>query len=175
MKKVMKTILSVCLVLTLVASVALLAGCGNSGSAEKAADTAAKVTVPDVVGMSQADAEKAITDAGLTMVVRYSRFSNTTEEGAIDKMLTAAGEEVEKGAEVTVVTSQGKGVVVPNMGPLTGREAQNLCSKVGLTPVMVEEFSDDVPEGNVIGYTDGGQTLPVGSEVTITVSKGPQS
>lgn len=143
---------------------ALLCSCGGKKAA----------AVPDVVGMTESEAEKAITDAGFTMTVKYSRFSDNNPEGTVDKMLTAPGEELEAGAEVKVVTSQGKGVLVPNMGVLTGNEAANLCAKVGLSPIVVEEFSDEVEQGNVISYTDGGQTLPVGSEVTITVSKGPE-
>lgn len=165
MKHFVKSVFSVILVIAVIASVAMLAGCGGSKT----------VTVPDVVGKAEADAEKEITDLGLVMTVKYSRFSDNNPEGAVDKMLTTAGEELEPGAEVKVVTSQGKGVMVPNMGPLTGKEAANLCTKVGLNPVIVEEYNDDVPEGNVIGYTDGGQTLPVGSDVTITVSKGPEA
>ena len=147
----------------LILSVSALAGCGNS-----------EVSVPDVVGMSQEEAQNTITDAGLTMKVSRERYSKETPEGYIDKMDTKAGETLQKGEEVKVVVSLGKGVMVPSMSVLTGSEAENLLTVLGLKCVIVEEYSDEVPEGNVISYTDPGATLPVGSEVTVTVSKGPQ-
>lgn len=159
------SIISTALILTLIASVALLAGCGGTKS----------VTVPDVVGMTADEAEQAITDAGLTMEIQRERYSDKTPEGSIDAMITKAGESVEAGSVVKVVSSLGEGIAVPNIGILTGREAENLVAKVGLNPIIVEEYSDDVEEGNVISYTDGGQIIPAGSDVTITVSKGPEA
>ncbi|MBQ3416940.1 MAG: PASTA domain-containing protein [Ruminococcus sp.] len=156
-------IVSVCLILSLMISVTMLSGCGKS-----------EVTVPDVVGMSQEEAESVISDAGLTMKVSRERYSKETPEGYIDKMDTKAGETLQKGEEVKVVISLGKGVMVPSMSVLTGSEAENLLTVLGLKCTIVEEYSDEVPEGNVISYTDPGATLPVGSEVTVTVSKGPQ-
>ncbi|MBR1533093.1 MAG: PASTA domain-containing protein [Ruminococcus sp.] len=163
-KGLFKSILSTVLILTFIASVALLAGCGGT----------AKVTVPDVVGMTYDEATQVIVDAGLQMDVQRERYSDNTPEGSIDAMITKAGTELDKESVVKVVGSLGEGVVVPNLGVLTGKEAENLVNKVGLNPVIVEEYSDDVEEGNVISYTDGGQTIPVGSDVTITVSKGPE-
>ena len=159
----LKFIISICIVVSLLLSVVMLSGCGTS-----------EVTVPDVVGMSQEEAESVISDAGLTMKISRERYSKETPEGYIDKMDTKAGETLQKGDEVKVVISLGKGVMVPSMSILTGSEAENLLTVLGLKCVIVEEYSDEVPEGNVISYTDPGATLPVGSEVTVTVSKGPQ-
>ncbi len=163
-RSLLKIIVSAVLMLTIIASVAALAGCGNQ-----------KITIPDVVGMTKADAEKAITDAGLTMEVQRENFSDKIAEGSIISMITKAGESIDKGSVVKVVASLGEGVTVPNLGVLTEREATNLVTKVGLKPVVVEEFSNDVEAGNVISYTDAGQIIKAGSEVTITVSKGPEA
>lgn len=159
--------IAVCTILSAVimASVGMLAGCSNTSTA----------VVPDVLGMPQEDAEQTLADAGFTMAVTRSRFSDRNPEGCVDSMVTKANQELEKGSEVKVITSQGRGVQVPNMWVLTGAEAANLLTKVGLTPVIVEEYSDDVEVGNVISYTDSGQTLSPGSEVTLTVSKGPEA
>lgn len=163
-RSVIKTILSTVLILAVIASVAALVGCGSS-----------QITVPDVTGMTKDEAEQTITDAGLTMEVQRERYSDKTPEGSIDAMITKAGEAVDKDSVVKVISSLGEGVSVPNIGVLTGKEAANLVSKVGLNPIIVEEYSDDVEEGNVISYTDGGEIIPVGADVTITVSKGPES
>lgn len=159
----MKSFVSIALVLVLALSALALTACGSS-----------EVTVPDVTGMTKQEAENAITEAGLTMTVSRERFSKETPEGSIDKMDTKAGETLKKGDEVKVVVSKGKGVMVPSLGVLTGAEAENLLVVLGLKCTIVEEYSNDVPAGNVISYTDSGSTLPVGSMVTVTVSKGPQ-
>ena len=162
-KTMIKKTVSILLLIAVVASVAVLAGCG-----------AKEIKVPDVIGMTKADAEKAITDLGLTMTVQRERYSDTVAAGSIEDMITAAGTVVEPKSEVRVITSLGEGRTVPNVGVLTGKEAENLIKKVGLNPVIVEEYSDEVEEGNVISYTDGGQIIPKGGDVTVTVSKGPE-
>ena len=158
----LKSIISLALAALCIVSVFALSGCSK------------EVTVPDVTGMTQEEAEASLTDLGLTMTVQRERYSKNNPAGSIDAMITKAGETVEAGSEVKVVGSLGEGREVPNLSVLTGKEAANLVSKVGLNPILVEEYSDEVEEGNVISYTDGGQTIPIGSDVTITVSKGPE-
>ncbi|MBQ3331645.1 MAG: PASTA domain-containing protein [Ruminococcus sp.] len=159
----LKSIICLALAVMCIASVALLAGCGS------------KITVPDLVGMTKEEAESTVADSGLTLNVQRERYSKKNPEGTIDAMITKVGETVEKGSEVRVVGSLGEGVEVPNIGILTGKEGANLVAKVGLNPIVVEEYSDQVEEGNIISYTDGGQTIPKGADVTITVSKGPEN
>lgn len=162
MRKMMKMSLCALLAVLLLLSVALLAGCSKAA------------TVPDVTGMSLADAEKAVQDQGLTLTVNRERYSKTTPKGDVDQMLTPAGEELEKGGEVKVITSLGRGVTVPNVWLLTDREAANLIAKVGLNPVIKEEYSDDVEKGNIIDCTDSGCVIDEGSDVILTVSLGPE-
>ncbi len=157
-----KRIVSVLLAAALLLSLMLLAGCGSSTA-----------VVPDVVGMSQQEAEAAVTDAGLVMKVSRERYSDDTPAGDIDRMDTAAGEELDKGETVKVVVSLGKGATVPDMGALTPAEAENLLTVLGFNCIVEEEYSDDVPQGSIISYTDGGRTLAFGSDVTLTVSRGP--
>lgn len=159
-----KNIVSIIMVIAVIASVSALAGCGSS-----------QVTVPDVTGMTQTDAEKTVSDAGLVLSVQREKYSDKTPEGSVESMITKAGEPAEKDSEVKVVLSLGEGRTVPNLSVLTGKEAANLLTKVDLNPIIVEEYSDEVEEGNVISYTDGGQVIAKGSDVTVTVSKGPET
>lgn len=161
--KTTKIIISLFVLIALLLTAATFAGCGKS-----------EATVPNVVGLSQEEAESAVADAGLTMKVSRERYSKETPEGYIDKMDTEAGQMLPAGEEVRVVVSLGKGVTVPSMSVLTGREAENLLTVLGLKCILVEEYSDEIAEGNVISYTDPGATLKEGSEVSVTVSKGPQ-
>lgn len=161
-KGLLKTIVSVLIVVTVLASVAVLAGCSK------------QIAVPDLTGMTKEDAETKLTDLGLTMNVQRERFSKKNPAGTIDGMITEVGTNVEEGSEVKVIVSLGEGREVPSLSVLTGKEAENLVRKVGLNPIIVEEFSDEIEAGNVIEYTDAGQTIPKGADVTITVSKGPK-
>ena len=158
-----KTIISLFIAVIFIASAAALAGCSAS------------VTVPDVTGMTLEEAENAITGLELTMNVQRERYSKKNPEGTVDSMITKAGETVDKSSEVRVIKSLGEGREVPNLSVLTGKEAENLVRKVGLNPILVEEYSDTVEPGNVISYTDAGQTIPKGADVTITVSKYPEN
>ena len=161
-KGLLKKIVSALVIVTVLASVAVLAGCAK------------QATVPDLVGMTKEEAEAAVSKLELTLVVQRERYSKKNPAGTIDAMITKAGDTVKAGTEVKVVGSLGEGREVPNLSVLTGKEAENLVKKVGLNPIIVEEFSDEVEAGNVISYTDGGQTIPKGADVTITVSKGPK-
>ena len=164
--RIMKTVVSLTLAVLCLISVAVLAGCSQS---------AKEVTVPDLTGMTKEEAETAVTDLGLTLTVQRERYSDKTPAGSIDGMITKAGETVEAGSEVKVVGSLGEGRTVPSMGGLTEKEATNLLNKVDLNPVIVEEYSNDVEEGYVISYTDGGEIIAKGSDVTLTISKGPEN
>jgi serine/threonine-protein kinase len=58
---------------------------------------------------------------------------------------------------------------------LTYDEAAARISEAQLTPVRGEDFSDTVPEGQVIGTSPGpGEQVPRDSEVRIIVSLGPE-
>ena len=164
-KAIIKRFIGVMLVLTVIGSVAMLAGCGGPK----------EVTLPDIVGMEKQQAEDALTAVGLTMNVQRERYSDKNPKGTVDKVMVKEGETFTEGDEVKVILSMGEGVTIPNLSVLTGREAESYLKALDLNPILVEEYSDEVEEGYVISYTDAGNTIAVGSDVTVTVSKGPES
>ena len=161
--KLLKTTLSLILAALCLVSVAALAGCSK------------EVTVPDVVGLSEEEAGSAITDAGLTMKVQRERYSKTNPKGTVDKMITEAGEVLESGSEVRVILSLGIGTTIPNVAGMPLSEGQNMVVVMGLNPIIVEEFSDDVEEGVIIGNDNPNTQVERGTDVTVIVSKGPES
>jgi eukaryotic-like serine/threonine-protein kinase len=82
--------------------------------------------------------------------------------------------EVHEPVDLTV--SRGKEPVdVPNVVGLSEGEAGSLLTGADLQVSVTEEFSGTVPEGDVISQSpDGDEVVPVGSTVTIVVSKGPR-
>lgn len=131
-------------------------------------------TVPQLTGMNQADAGTALRQAKLTP--KYVKeFSNTVPANTIVRSDPAAGAEVALNSEVTVLLSKGK-PVVPNISigqNVDGAEAA--ITEQQLKPARVgEDFSPDVPKGAVLKVDpQPGTSVDIGSEVKLTLSKGP--
>ena len=88
----------------------------------------------------------------------------------------AAGTEVREGSTVTVTISGGPGEVpVPAVEGESREDAQRALEDAGFKVKVEEEFSDDVPEGDVISSSpEGGTQATKGRTVTITVSQGAE-
>lgn len=65
-----------------------------------------QVTVPDLKGKTQAEAAKALSDAGLKMTTS-EEYSDTIKEGSVISN-DQAGSTVDKGTSIAVVLSKGK-------------------------------------------------------------------
>lgn len=137
----------------------------------------AKTTrVPNVVGKSEAEAEKLIQEANL-IVHHDSDYSSDVEEGNVISSDPKAGTEVEEGTEVTIVISLGaKQATVPDLRNKTASAAESALADAGLSGSPSEEYSDSVPEGQVISQSiDPGQKVDKGTTVSYVVSRGPET
>jgi len=81
---------------------------GKKTEGETPAPASNKVQVPDVVGKTRADAENAITQAGLKVGNVTEDYSDTVPAGKVISQSPSAGTEVEKGSAVDLVISKGK-------------------------------------------------------------------
>src|SRR5699024_3781317 len=70
-------------------------------------EEAEKVSVPNVVNKSVADAEKELQDAGLEVTKGEAQYSDTVSEGNVISSDPVAGTEVDEGTSVTIVVSLG--------------------------------------------------------------------
>lgn len=137
----------------------------------------AKTTrVPNVVGKSEAEAEKLIQEANL-IVHHDSDYSSDVEEGNVISSDPKAGTEVEEGTEVTIVISLGaEQATVPDLRNKTASAAESALTDAGLSGSPSEEYSDSVPEGQVISQSiDPGQKVDKGTTVSYVVSRGPET
>ena len=137
----------------------------------------AKTTrVPNVVGKSEAEAEKLIQEANL-IVHHDSDYSSDVEEGNVISSDPKAGTEVEEGPEVTIVISLGaEQATVPDLRNKTASAAESALADAGLSGSPSEEYSDSVPEGQVISQSiDPGQKVDKGTTVSYVVSRGPET
>ena len=146
-------------------------------------DSATTRSVPNVVGMDWEDALKRIGDevsGDWVEVKRYEQRQDDTLNGEIIAQDPEPGEQVAKGATLTLAMSLGDSLVtLPEdiIGiPIESAtlQLQDLGLELGETK---EVFSNDAPAGIVLGVDDERQKLldvPPGSPVYLTVSAGAQ-
>ncbi|MEX2293660.1 MAG: PASTA domain-containing protein [Acidimicrobiales bacterium] len=135
------------------------------------------VPVPtDLVGMTIEDATVALERAGGFILKVIPAYDEETPAGIVMGLEADSSGEQPKGDEISLTVSQGPEPRTVPSG-LTGKtyeDAADALEPLQLVPVKVEEFSDDIEEGLVIGLRPGeGQEAPRDSEVQVVVSKGP--
>jgi len=142
-------------------------------------NTASEVTVPNVVGQTQADATTAITNAGLTVGTVTTQCSDTVAAGNVISQNLAAGASVAPGTVVNLVVSTGpcggQQVTVPNVVGQAQADATTALTNAGLTVgTVIQQCSDTVATGNVISQDPAaGVEVSPGTSVNLVVSTGP--
>lgn len=137
-----------------------------------------KVSVPDVTGNNQADAEKKLADAGLIGVCAGSEESTEAEPGLVFKQSVDAGKKVKEGTKVsfTVALAPTPGTVtVPDLTGLTEKEAANKLDAADLGFDKASAYSNSTPEGLAMyqSYAAGAE-VQHGTTITVTFSLGPK-
>ena len=136
-------------------------------------------TVPDVVGMTEAEAKVRLESEGFTMQKQLQE-SDSVEKGNVISQNPLGATTAAKGSDVTVVISSGMSVETMEMPDLTGKteeEAKVVIEEEGLTVGTVsEEDSDTVEKGKVISQSPAaGGTVDKGTKVDIKVSLGKKT
>jgi len=132
------------------------------------------VTLPDLEGLSQQDASNRLIGAGLQVGSVSKRFDNSQKGVVLD--WSGRGGQLPKGSSVDLVISDGPPVVAvpPVPAGQSFSAAQAALGAANLKAVETDAFSNTVPKGQVISTSPAaGTTVPVGSTLTVTVSKGP--
>lgn len=134
------------------------------------------VSVPDVVGKSEAEAKVAIENEGFTMQ-KTELASDTVEKGVVISQDPLGATTLPKGSAVKVAVSTGKSTSQIEVPDLIGKDettAKSLLTQAGLTWTEIkEENSDSVLAGLVISQTySAGMMVDTGTSVDFTVSLG---
>ena len=128
-------------------------------------------TVPDVVGLTEDEAESQIEDAGL--VFNVEEEDSDLPEGQVIEQDPGGGSEVRKGSSVEVTVSNGEGTVtVPNVEGQPQDTAINQLRSRGATNIRVirQETDDSSLDGRVISQApSGGSQIRATDQVTIYV------
>ena len=135
----------------------------------------ATAKVPDVTGMTEAEAQGTLQDAGFASA-SASQYDLTAPAGEVLAQLPEAGQEAVPGSPVGLLVSKGRPevtVAVPDVTGMTAEEATTTLADAALTAVPVEAYVPDVPAGDVADQepAPGALVTPL-SEVLVTVSLG---
>ena len=131
--------------------------------------------MPNVLGMTRAEAELAIEEAYLVVGQVVNDFSDTVPAGRVLSQSPPGGDEIARGVTVSFVVSLGPKVIVPDVMGMTVAEAQAALSAAGLLSQIVEETDDTVTAGQLMRQEPAaGTAVALGSTVTLVVSAGPE-
>ena len=135
--------------------------------------------VPDVVGKTQEDATKAITDAGLTLGAITQEYSSSVASGQVVSSDPAAGTSVAHSSAVAIVVSRGRQTAtVPDVTGMNVDQARTTLEAAGLKlGTQTQAFSDSAALGTVVSSNPaaGANGVYNGDSVAVTVSKGPEN
>ena len=130
-------------------------------------------TVPALAGTTRAAAERAVAAVGLRVGTVTQEYSDEPR-GTVLSSTPAKGTRLRPGTAVALVVSKGvEMLAVPDVTRRTSAQAQALLREAGFTAGVELTYSDDVPAGEVVAQSPASGSAPRGSQVALTVSRGP--
>lgn len=134
------------------------------------------IPAPNLVGKNYDELAAETTKDYQVLAASAKEFDDTVPEGYIISQTPEAGNDMAKGTAIVVVVSKGpRNRELPDVAGKPLAEASTAVADRGFIPTKIEQYSDTIPAGSVIGYKDAqaGAQLPYGSQVVLVVSKGP--
>ena len=158
--------------------IALLLIGGSVWALTRGAAEPESIAVPNVVGLTQAEAKAQIEQAGFTWELNPDKVtSDTVAEGSVASTDPAAGTQAEKGATVRVTISSGPdSVTLPdNLVGMSPDDARKAIEALGLKWELDSSkvASDTVPEGKVAQTNPSpGSKVKAGQTIRAYLSSG---
>jgi serine/threonine-protein kinase len=133
------------------------------------------VVVPDVAGQSEPQATLVLAGAGFAVDVKREHDENIAAGVAIRTDPAANAKHPPETTIALIVSDGPRPVAVPDTSGKSYEDAVAALRAKRFSATRVDDFSDTVPTGTVVG-TDppAGQLEPRDSQVVVHVSKGPQ-
>ena len=129
-----------------------------------------EITIPDVIGLTEAQATKKLESAGFK--VRTQDKSKGNQNATVSAVSPSVGSKGEKGDTVTITIGEDpKKQTVPNVIGKEYHEAQQLLQEAGFSPNTVWVYDNTIESGKVVSQSP--QSVEPGGTVTISVSSGP--
>jgi beta-lactam-binding protein with PASTA domain len=136
-----------------------------------------EVTIPGVLGMTPSEAERAVANSGLHVVVERQFYSPDVAEGRIMSQVPDAGTRVRRGWEIRVAQSLGpQRIAIPDVTGESERVAELNIRRRGLEIGTLAEATlpDPTSAGKVVGQTPPPNASGVATpKIRMLVSDGP--
>jgi serine/threonine-protein kinase len=146
---------------------------GKNGTVNLTVSKGIEMTVvPNVIGVSQAEAQAQLQDAKLVIDQVIPRDVNLPE-GQVLEIRPAAGAQVPAQTKVTLVVASGK-VQVPDVRGKPQDQAVQILQQAGFS-VGIEGRDSPLTPGTVVDQRPVNQLAPRGSTVVIAVAQAPAS
>ena len=133
-------------------------------------------TVPNVVKMTQADAQAAIIAAGFKVGAITEGSSDEVTEGRVISQSVVSGTKMDQGKTIDLVISTGSDApTVPNVTGADFDDAQETLEALGYVVQEQTQYHATVAEGNVVSQSVAANTKAAkGTTITLYVSLGPE-
>ena len=154
-----------------------VAGTGASATWYLTAGPGRRVSVPNIVGMSEDQAQLALEKQGLDWGTPTRAYSDTVPAGSVVSCQPKVGQKVGLGQAVTAVISRGvETKTVPDVVGKTKDQASAVIKGAGLTlGDVTEQYSASVDSGKVISSDPkAGKVIEHTAKISIVVSKGKE-
>ncbi len=161
----------------LVIGLLAVAGTGASATWYLTAGPGRRVSVPNIIGMSEDQAQLALEKQGLDWGTPERVYSDTVPAGSIVSCQPKAGQKVGLGQAVTATVSRGvETKTVPDVVRKTKDQATAAITAAGLAlGDVTEEYSASVESGKVISCDPtAGKVIKHTEKVSLVVSKGKE-
>lgn len=157
-------------------------GSGNTNAEDAEEETAEEesneVEVPSVLGLSEDDAKKLLSERNLGYSNGGTESSDDYDEGLVCSQSVSAGSAVAANTTITVKISSGVGEIeVPDVVGQTEAVAEQMIRDKGFSALVKEyEFSETIEQGKVISQSPtGGEQGKADDTITIVVSQGVEN
>lgn len=134
-----------------------------------------RFAVPDLAGLTTAQAEAALAEANLSLGDTRSVWNAQTPIDAVVRSNPKVGTELKADSAVNLILSKGPKPVT--LSDYTGVDAQTVTAELqnaGLNVSINEDYSSSISLGSVISTSPGaGEKVEIGGTVTLLVSLGP--
>ncbi|MDK8846246.1 Stk1 family PASTA domain-containing Ser/Thr kinase [Corynebacterium sp. MSK297] len=135
------------------------------------------VSLPNIIGLERNEAIAKLEEVDLRPEIVDAPDPEIPEHHVV-RTNPSVGSQLQRNTTVTVTVSTGKeDTQVPRLVNMTPQEASAALTDAGLQlePDVDEEFSDSVEQGRITRHEPAaGASLPKGSKVRVTISRGPE-
>lgn len=140
-------------------------------------DENGQVTVPEILGMTEENANRVLSEMGLSGNKTGESTSASYKAGEIMYQEIAEGTKVDQGTVINYTVCIGNAApTVPAVTGLSQSEAEAQIKALGLDTSIEQEYSDTVAIGKIIRVTPAeGTQLEAGAVVTLVVSLGEEN